>query len=206
MSEKFEPGLYRHFKGGHYYALCVAHSHEGPPDGLTGGEVVYYSYEKDHWRRRPLSSPAELPDGQRVGFLDVIDRPGFSGASRFRLVQKVPPFMAMRDQRGVPWIPVRPGEVIKIVYPPGIAATSLLPEDLRICCRDMDGQSMTASSARAKLYEAAPAGSDVGVVEGHLMFALQLMPDAMGRRHSFLLAGFERGPDYPPRPSWWKNE
>jgi len=49
---KFIPGIYRHWKGGLYVALCVARSHEdeGEP------EVIYYSEVMKHWNRRPLSS------------------------------------------------------------------------------------------------------------------------------------------------------
>lgn len=203
MSEKFKPGLYRHFKGGHYYALGVAYSHEADPDNLTGGEVIYYSYEKQHWRRRPLTSPEELPDAERVGFCDKVNRPGFAGVPRFRLVQEVLPALAMRNLKGTPWIPVRPSEMIRLVdLYPSLKEMVLLPDPLRQRCRELNNKKMTASSARAKLYDVAPPGSEICVAEGYHLFVLELPPDAMGRRHSFMLLRFEREPDFPPAPMW----
>lgn len=49
---KFIPGLYRHWKGGLYVAICTASTSEGD---RADEEVIYFSVTMKRWWRRPLT-------------------------------------------------------------------------------------------------------------------------------------------------------
>lgn len=78
-------GYYRHFKGGLYYVLGVAVSSED----RQAFEVIYWSFEKQQWNRRPLRSLWTVPQRQKCGWLDDVDKPEYRGP-RFTLVENAP--------------------------------------------------------------------------------------------------------------------
>lgn len=74
-SRVFKPGVYRHFKGGMYYALCLGKDSETEED-----VVIYFTlYDKPEsgtrvWVR-PLSmfmDQKELPDGTKVNRFEFV--------------------------------------------------------------------------------------------------------------------------------------
>jgi hypothetical protein len=75
----FEAGIYEHFKGGKYLALWVSRSSEN----RNAFFVEYFSLEKRMHLSRPYASPEGLPDHERAGFIDQVNREGYSGP-RFR--------------------------------------------------------------------------------------------------------------------------
>lgn len=57
-AQGFTPGVYKHFKGGTYHALCVARSSEAPEEEY----VVYRSAESGLMWVRPLAMFLETVD------------------------------------------------------------------------------------------------------------------------------------------------
>jgi hypothetical protein len=81
----FKPGIWVHFKGGLYLALWLSRSSEN----RNAFFVEYFSLEtRMHWSR-PYASPEGLPDHERAGWTDQIDRDGYRGP-RFRKVEAPP--------------------------------------------------------------------------------------------------------------------
>jgi hypothetical protein len=75
----FEPGIYLHFKGGWYLGLWLSRSSEN----RNAFFVEYFSLEtRMHWSR-PYASPEGLPDHERAGWTDVVEREDYRGP-RFR--------------------------------------------------------------------------------------------------------------------------
>lgn len=199
MSDELKPGLYKHFKGGLYYALGVAYSHECPPNALKDGEVMYWSYEKKHWRRRPLHSDSALPDKDRVGWSDYIDREGVEKhTQRFTLVQPVEPHVAMRFPE--PWIPVLPGEPVTVHALKTGEMLSSPCDKLLEACKDLDGKELTVSYVRAKLNQSAPNGCFVEVHDGRYLLTLKMRPDDWGVSFHQPLMRFVRGKNFPADP------
>jgi hypothetical protein len=58
MSEEFKPGLYRHYKGGLYTAICLVTHHE-----TRKPMVLYVSHTYGGMNVRPLSGSHGDPDG-----------------------------------------------------------------------------------------------------------------------------------------------
>lgn len=85
----FEPGIYEHFKGGKYLAVCVARSSEK----RNAFFVQYLSLESGFVMTRPYASDPALPDSERNGFTDYVMRPEYQGL-RFRKVEVTPARLA----------------------------------------------------------------------------------------------------------------
>jgi hypothetical protein len=207
----FLPGLYRHFKGGLYYAMCTASEHDASPSDLSryaAHDVVYYSYDKKEWKKRPLASKVGLADKDRVGFFDKIEREGFApGTPRFALIQEVPPNVAFGPGAagsGVPWVPLRPHEEVTLktlsdAFWPMI--DTMCGSGIRAKTEDLDGVKMTYSGAKARLLATAPAlARSVDVFDGLYMLGMMIGPNPQGFVTAVPLMTFARGESYPPDP------
>jgi hypothetical protein len=75
--DTFEPGLYRHYKGGFYTAICLVTHHEG-----RHPMVLYVSHTYGGMNVRPLYGV----DGDRDGFFDAVA----IGTLRFTFVGPLP--------------------------------------------------------------------------------------------------------------------
>lgn len=95
---EFKPGLYRHYKGGLYTAICLVTHHE-----TREPMVLYMSHTYGGLNVRPLHGYTERPDGVRDygwkedpdGWADVIDEAADAGTlprlvPRFQFVGPLP--------------------------------------------------------------------------------------------------------------------
>jgi hypothetical protein len=76
--ETFKPGIYRHYKGGLYRALCLVEHHESRQE-----YVVYVCLEKGTVNIRPLNGG--LPNDPD-GWTDIITSPTVIMQPRFVLI------------------------------------------------------------------------------------------------------------------------
>jgi hypothetical protein len=102
----FEPGIWVHFKGSRYLALWLSRSSEN----RNAFFVEYFSLETGmHWSR-PYASPEGLPDHERAGWTDVVEREGYRGP-RFRKVEVSPAILFDALALAIPqplWSVLRP--------------------------------------------------------------------------------------------------
>jgi len=70
-AKQFQHGTYRHFKGGMYKTLCIAHDSENIEREL----VIYQSLDEGYVCARPLEM-----------FLETVDKPEYNGP-RFEFIK-----------------------------------------------------------------------------------------------------------------------
>ncbi len=85
MNEEFKPGLYRHYKGGLYTAICLVTHHE-----TRKPMVLYVSHTYGGTNVRPLYGW----EGDADGWADVVHVPSVDGGTwnrpRFEYVGPLP--------------------------------------------------------------------------------------------------------------------
>jgi hypothetical protein len=116
----FEPGIWLHWKGGKYLALWLSRSSEN----RNAFFVEYFSLEKGMHFSRPYASPEGLPDHERAGWTDQVDRDGYKGP-RFRRLDVHPRDLYAALERALPaslWHILDPGG-------PPLSGSSARPDD-----------------------------------------------------------------------------